>query len=66
MASLEGNSEFQVVMKWLEDNLLALRRDSVYLKDEVSVRWAQGAMQVLSEFTDKANTARQLQYAKQK
>lgn len=66
LASLEGNGDFQVVMQWLQSNLETLRHDSAYMKDEVSVRWAQGAMQVLSEFSEKAGSARQLQYASQK
>jgi hypothetical protein len=63
---LEGNEDFQAVMSWLEDNLKKIREGSAYTKDEVSLRWEQGAMQVLSEFCDKAKSARQLQYAKKK
>jgi hypothetical protein len=63
---LEGSEEFQVVMGWLEDNLKKIREGSAYSKDEVSLRWEQGAMQVLSEFCEKAKSARQLQYVKKK
>lgn len=63
---LESDAEFQVVMEWLQDNLESIREESAYLKDEVSMRWAQGGMQVLSEMLEKARSARQLQYAKRK
>lgn len=53
-------------MEWLKENLEAIRDESAYLKDEVSMRWAQGGMQVLSELLEKARSARQLQYAKRK
>jgi len=53
-------------MAWLEENLKTIREGSAYSKDEVSLRWEQGAMQVLSEFCLKARSARQLQYAKRK
>lgn len=66
LASLEGNAEFEVVVQWLKDNLEQLRSESAYLKDETSVRWAQGGMQVLSEFLEKSRSARQVQFARRK
>lgn len=58
LAALDGNSDFQTVLDWLKDNLNTLYVDGSYAKDEAQARWHQGAQQVLSEFIDKAEHAR--------
>ena len=58
MASLDGNSEFEEICKWLDESLAELQKQTAYTKDEVQTRWMQGATQVLDEFLTKKRTAR--------
>lgn len=58
MASLDGNSDFEEVCKWLEDSLGAIRLFNDSTRDEVQTRWNQGASQALAEFLEKKRTAR--------
>lgn len=66
LASLEGNTEFEVVMSWLEEAQADLHTASMHTKDEVVLRWQQGASQVLDDLVRKTRTARQTQYSKKK
>lgn len=66
LSSLEGNAEFEVVLSWLEASLGELRETSCYTKDEVVLRWQQGACQALTDLTRAARTARQTQYSRKK
>lgn len=58
MASLDGNSDFEEVCKWLEDSLGAIRLFNDSTRDEVQTRWNQGASQAIAEFLEKKRTAR--------
>jgi hypothetical protein len=60
LASLEGNTDFEVVKDWLYKSLLTLHTEGAFAKDEHQVRWNQGACQVLQELLDKSNTAREV------
>jgi hypothetical protein len=66
LASLEGNSEFEVLRTYLSECLSELHNTSATTKDEVVVRWQQGGIQVLSELLDRAAHARELTYKLQK
>lgn len=66
MASLEGNADFEVFAVWLEESLTELRTFSSHTKDEVVLRWQQGASQVLDDLVSKIRSARQTQYSKKK
>jgi len=58
LASLDGNSEFEEVCKWLEESLVELQLQSAYTKDDVQTRWMQGASQTLYELLTKKRTAK--------
>lgn len=62
LASLDGNSEFEEVCKWLDESLAELRTHTAYTKDEVQTRWQQGATQVLEELLEKKRGARDTLY----
>lgn len=64
MASLEGNAEFEVIVGWLEESLADLRSASMHTKDEVVLRWQQGASQTLDDLVRKIRSARQTQYSR--
>ena len=44
----------------MQDSLDHLCKDSFYTKDEAQTRWYQGAGQVITEFIEKASTAREV------
>lgn len=58
LATLEHDNDFQEVLTWLQASLDSISKDGFYLKDDAQTRWHQGAGQVITEFIDKANTAR--------
>lgn len=58
LSSLDGNSEFEEVCKWLDESLADLHEQTAFTKDEVQTRWMQGATQVLTSFLDKKRAAR--------
>lgn len=58
LSSLDGNSDFEEVCKWLEESLRVLREETDFTRDEVQTRWNQGASQALSLFLEKKRTAR--------
>lgn len=62
LASLDGNSEFEEVCKWLEESLATIRKETDVTRDEVQTRWHQGASQALDEFLTKKRTARDTLY----
>jgi 3-oxoacyl-[acyl-carrier-protein] synthase III len=62
LASLEGNNDFEEVCKWLEESLADIRRQNDVTRDEVQTRWHQGASQVLDEFLEKKQSARDTLY----
>lgn len=59
LATLESDADFQEVVAWLQDSKNHFALDGFYTKDEVQSRWYQGAGQVLTEFLDKAKSARE-------
>lgn len=66
LASLEGNADFDVVLSWLEESLDDLREMSCFTKDEIVMRWQQGACQALADLVQRAKMARQTQYSRRK
>lgn len=58
LATLQNDNDFQEVLSWMQDSLDHLCKDSFYTKDEAQTRWYQGAGQVITEFIEKASTAR--------
>ena len=63
MSSLEGNTEYEVIREWLQENLVSLRSDMSVCKDEVLTRWHQGAVQVLEGFLEKSAKATEIQHS---
>ena len=57
LAQLHGNLHFEQVKKWIAESLRELEESTPLTKDEVQLRWNQGAQQVLSTFLQKANGA---------
>lgn len=66
LASLEGNADFEVFVGWLEESQAELQAESRHTKDEVVLRWQQGASQTLDDLMRKIRSARQTQYSKRK
>lgn len=62
LASLDGNSDFEEVCKWLEESLSDVRASNDSTRDEVQTRWNQGASQALAELLEKKRTARETLY----
>jgi hypothetical protein len=58
LASLDGNSEFEEVCKWLEESLGNIRAINDVTKEEFQTRWHQGGSQVLAEFLEKKRSSR--------
>jgi hypothetical protein len=58
LASLDGNSEFEEVCKWLDESLSEIRTLNDSTRDEVQTRWNQGASQAISELLEKKRAAR--------
>jgi hypothetical protein len=58
LASLEGNKDFEVVQGWLQSSLLDLYATSTRTRDDVLSRWMQGGAQVLEQFIEQSNNAR--------
>ena len=58
LATLENDTDFQEIVKWLQESKEQIATDSFYVKDEYQARWHQGAGQVVMEFIEKAKTAR--------
>ena len=66
LSSLEGNTEFEVVMGWLEESRADLHVASMHTKDEVVLRWQQGASQVLDDLIRKVRSSRQAHHSRKK
>lgn len=62
LASLDGNSDFEEVCKWLDESLSEIRASNDSTRDEVQTRWNQGGSQVLAEFLEKKRSARDTLY----
>lgn len=62
LASLEGNTDFEEVCRWLDESLAAIRHANDSTRDEVQTRWNQGSAQVLDEFLTKKRAARETLY----
>lgn len=60
LASLQGNKDFETVLDWLVQSLDDLYANGATAKDEVIVRWSQGAAQAVRDFVDKAGTAHEV------
>lgn len=49
MATLSANPDFKKFLEYLNVSLSEIASESASTKDEVLLRWQQGAMQVLSQ-----------------
>lgn len=58
LSTLKGNKDFEIVRVYLEQSLQDLYRANATTKDEVILRWNQGAIQVLEQLLDMARDAR--------
>ena len=58
LASLESDTDFQVVKDWLYASLNQMYIDGSFAKEDHHARWFQGAQQVLSDFLGKCEHAR--------
>lgn len=59
LATLKGSKEFEIVRVYLEQSLQELYRANATTKDEVILRWNQGAIQLIEQFLDTAKNARE-------
>ena len=59
-AALQGEYNFEVIREWLQKSLDDLDEANAITKDEVQVRWNQGAAQQLRELLRIAREARSL------
>jgi len=57
LAQLQGNIHFEIVKSWLHESLRELEKTTPITKDEVHLRWNQGAQQVLQSILEKADGA---------
>lgn len=53
-------------MGWLEESLADLMSANCHAKDEVLMRWQQGACQALSDLVHRARSARETQYSRKR
>ena len=60
LASLEGNSSFLDVRKWLDESLQDLDVQTTETKDETLSRWSAGAAQAVREFARYSEEARSI------
>lgn len=60
LASLQGSPDFSTVQEWLCQSLDDLYANGATAKDDVIVRWHQGAAQAVRELLDKAATAQEV------
>lgn len=58
LAGIEYNPDWQVVRKWLEGNRMILQNKMDTERDETTVRWIQGALQMLGALFSAQDQAR--------
>lgn len=58
--SLNGHPQFSSIISWLEMSLVDLRAANDHCKDEVLMRWHQGACQTLEEIISTYTSCRDL------
>lgn len=51
-ARLHADADFAVIVNYLEENESALHKTAMGLKDDVALRWTQGATQTLGQLLD--------------
>jgi hypothetical protein len=59
LSTLQGHSDFQTLLKYLQQSLDELRRDNQVAKEEVQFRWQQGAIQTLDQLIETCENARE-------
>ena len=59
LAQLQGNVHFEIVKGWMHESLRELERSTPLTKDEVQLRWNQGAQQVLGTILEKSDGSEQ-------
>lgn len=52
LASIEASQEGKELIRWLRESLDHLLSDAAITRDEINVRWMQGAAQALNENLD--------------
>lgn len=57
---LNGHPQFESIISWLEMSLVDLRHANDTCKDEVLMRWHQGACQTLEEIISTYHSCRDL------
>ncbi len=59
LSALESDPNFQLVLNWLFSSQEELYQNTSYIKDEVLVRWNQGAVQAVIEIIEVVMNSRQ-------
>ncbi len=59
LSALESDPNFQLVLNWLFSSQEELYKNTSYIKDEVLVRWNQGAVQAVIEIIEVVMNSRQ-------
>jgi hypothetical protein len=57
IASLQNDQNFSVIRDWLTESLESLYVNGSTTKDDVVVRWNQGAAQVVRDLLEKCESA---------
>ena len=64
LAALSVDPNFIAFCDWLNDEVSNLQRLNANTKDEVIVRWQQGAIQALMDLSEKVDSSRKREYTK--
>lgn len=57
LASVNTDARFEIVKRWLRESLDGLDADNRITKDDVVVRWNQGAAQAINELLTKLESS---------
>lgn len=57
LAAVNVDARFEIVKRWLKESLDGLDADTRITKDEVVVRWNQGAAQAIHELLTKLESS---------
>ena len=57
LAQLRNNIHFEQVKTWLRESLRELEKITPQTKDEVQLRWNQGAAQIIRDFLNRSDEA---------
>lgn len=65
IARLHGDADWDALVEGLKEELSALHRDMTICREEVPLRWMQGAAQTISELLDLHARAQEIVYRAQ-